>query len=538
MTDNELPFGDETQATLSGAYAQQPDAAETSGETSQDETVSAHMVAPGGFELEPEIFPEPTDGAPDDMGTGEPAAHAPANSPQGPQSEAAAPIRQAISGPQDEAASPDDPSSTGPMPAIAAAMPYDARPCAIDLDAREGSQLEMGSNTHISWAARTDVGLVRAHNEDSFLARGALFGVCDGMGGHAAGEVASAIAVRTIGEQAPEHADDTMLGAAVEAANEAVMLGAATGEGKPGMGCTASVAIIEGARMAVAHVGDSRIYLLRAGTLVRVTHDHSYVEELVDAGEITADEARTHPSRSIITRALGSDPDMYADHFGLDIERGDRIIACSDGLSSMIADSEIEALAVSSPTPHDCVDALVAAAIAEGGHDNVTVIVVDVLSDGREEKRRLARRRAVIGWVAALGAVFAAMILVLVLIINSSWYVGTNAGYVGIFQGVRGSVLGIPLSHLEQQTGVSLTDLPEATQHQLAQGISVASEQEATSTVHAYETQIAEERSKKLEVASNAQSESDTNVVGDASGAAGPQSTTQDAQQEQTQGGE
>ena len=111
----------------------------------------------------------------------------------------------------------------------------------------------------------------------------------------------------------------------------------AKGIGKPGMGSTASAVLIEGNQMAVAHVGDSRIYLLHHGTLVRITHDHSYVEELIDSGQITADEARTHPSRSVVTRALGSDPDMYADHFSLEVSDGDRIILCSDGLSGMVS---------------------------------------------------------------------------------------------------------------------------------------------------------------------------------------------------------
>ena len=115
--------------------------------------------------------------------------------------------------------------------------------------------------------------------------------------------------------------------------------------------------------MAVAHVGDSRIYLLHHGTLVRVTHDHSYVEELVDSGQITADEARNHPSRSVVTRALGSDPEMYADHFTLEVSDGDRIILCSDGLSSMILDDEIESIAVSNITPQNAADSLVSAAI-------------------------------------------------------------------------------------------------------------------------------------------------------------------------------
>ena len=269
----------------------------------------------------------------------------------------------------------------------------------MPVEGRAGADAVQGTSASLSWGARSDVGLVRGHNEDSFLIQAPLFAVCDGMGGHAAGEVASAIAVRTIAEKAPAGADDVLLGAAVEAANTAVIQGAEDGVGKPGMGCTASCCLLEEGKMSVAHVGDSRIYLLRRGTIVRVTHDHSYVEELVDSGQITADEARTHPSRSIITRALGSDPDMYADHFSLEVSNGDRVILCSDGLSSMIPDSEIEALAVSSATPQQAADNLVAAALTAGGLDNVTVVVVDVVDDGSAEKnrRRLAKRAGFVG---------------------------------------------------------------------------------------------------------------------------------------------
>lgn len=272
-----------------------------------------------------------------------------------------------------------------------------------------GAQTKSGKTATLAWAARTDVGLVRSHNEDSFLAQAPTFAVSDGMGGHAAGEVASAIAVATIAEHAPAHADDLLLGAAIESANSAVIEGAITGKGKTGMGCTASAVHIELNKMAVAHVGDSRVYLLHNGALVRLTHDHSYVEELVDAGEITADEARVHPSRSVITRALGSDPDMYADHFTIDVSAGDRVLLCSDGLSSMVEDSQIEAIAVSSATPQAAVDNLVAAALQEGGHDNVTVVVVDVVDDGVMDlhrryylKRFITIALLIVGIVAAL----------------------------------------------------------------------------------------------------------------------------------------
>jgi protein phosphatase len=292
----------------------------------------------------------------------------------------------------------------------------------IPVENREGAETRSGHTERLSWGARTDIGLVRSHNEDSFLVQPPLFAVCDGMGGHAAGEVASSIAVQTIGAQAPIHADDILLGAAVEAANAAVIEGAATGKGKPGMGCTASCVLIENNKMAIAHVGDSRIYLLHHGTLVRLTHDHSYVEELVDAGEITADEARVHPSRSIITRALGSDPDMYADHFTLDVSVGDRLIVCSDGLSSMVEDSEIEAIAVSSVTPQSAADNLTSAALSAGGHDNITVIVVDVSDDGAIEAHRTMRKRLIRRLLIFGGCILAAMVAVGLVFVNSSWY--------------------------------------------------------------------------------------------------------------------
>ena len=377
----------------------------------------------------------------------------------------------------------------------------------IPVEGRLGADAVSGSNEFISWGARSDVGLVRGHNEDSFLLRTPLFMVSDGMGGHAAGEVASSIAVETVGEQAPGTADDVLLGASVEAANMAVIEAAEQGIGKPGMGCTATAVLIEKNKMAVAHVGDSRAYVLRQGTLVRVTHDHSYVEELVDSGQITADEARTHPSRSIITRALGSDPDMYADHFSLEVNTGDRIILCSDGLSSMISDSEIESVAVSSATPQQAADNLVSAALTAGGADNVTVIVVDVLNDGvaDEIRRRLIRRAAMI--TSAVAGVLIAAFLVTAAFVRSEWYLAENGGTVAIYRGIKGDILGIPLNELVGTSAVKVSDLPSSVQDQLEQGIRVNGEEAALETIDSYHRQIDEEAVKAAQVAEGAKSD-------------------------------
>lgn len=381
----------------------------------------------------------------------------------------------------------------------------------MPVENRAGADIATGSSDHLSWGARSDVGLVRGHNEDSFLVQAPLFAVCDGMGGHAAGEVASGIAVRTIAERAPEHADEILLGAAVEAANTAVLEGALNGTGKPGMGCTATCVLIENNRMSVAHVGDSRVYLLHNGTLVRITHDHSYVEELVDLGEITADEARVHPSRSIITRALGSDPDMYADHFTLGVSSGDRIIVCSDGLSSMVSDKQIEDLAVSTATPQMAADTLVSAALTAGGHDNVTVVVVDVVEDGVASLHRAERNRGIRTWCIIALVACVAVGIALAGIVHNLWYVGNDQGTVGIYRGIADDFFGLPLSELVETTSVEVTDLPQTIQRQLDTGISVANKEEARLTVERYRDQIDADKTRAAEAAKAAQNSAGAN---------------------------
>lgn len=408
---------------------------------------------------------------------------------------------------------------------------------------RMDADVVTGHSARLSWGSRSDVGLVRGHNEDSFLVQDPVFAVCDGVGGHAAGEVASAIAVRTISQLAPDTADDARLGAAVEEANSAIISAAQSGQGRDGMGCTASAVVIDGSRMAVAHVGDSRVYLLSGGVLVRITHDHSYVEELVDAGEITADEARVHPSRSIITRALGSDLDMYADHFTLDVHAGDRIIICSDGLSSMVPDAKIESVAISCATPQAAADTLVSAALEGGGHDNVTVIVVDVEDDGTAARHAKIRKRQALVWVIVLAILFGLGAFIGVNIVDSSWYLGNNGGTVGIYQGIDAQILNVPLSHLVETTSVEVDDLPQAVQSQLAQdGIRMESEEKALSAVNSYHEQIDAEKTSAAAVASDVKSSTtdttqeststDTNASQDTSTTDTAQSSTQEGQGE------
>ncbi len=242
------------------------------------------------------------------------------------------------------------------------------------------------THTPQSFASRSDVGNVREHNEDSMLVSSPLFVVADGMGGHEAGEVASRIAVETMQQRIPKKASPEALAASVLDANEAVLRGAADGTGRPGMGTTVTAALIYDDEVVIAQVGDSRAYLLHENELQRITRDHSLVADLIEQGRLTEEEARFHPQRSVITRALGSDVNMQPDIYSLRVEKGDRLILCSDGLSSMISDETIEAIMLENKYPQEACDELVDEALAAGGLDNVTVIVIDPLGEPPEEE--------------------------------------------------------------------------------------------------------------------------------------------------------
>jgi protein phosphatase len=237
-----------------------------------------------------------------------------------------------------------------------------------------------------SWrtGAATDVGLVRANNQDRFLVAEPLFAVADGMGGHAAGEVASATAVTALAEAFTDWTP-TGLAAAARAANRAVWDQAQTDVGLRGMGTTlvalAFVGPAGAEELAVAHVGDSRLYLLRGGELAQVTADHSLVAELVLQGQIRPEEAEFHPQRHVLTRALGVDPDVAVDLSTIEPAIGDRYLLCSDGLSKELSDPQVGSVLRRLADPEEAARELVQQAKDRGGNDNITVIVVDVVAD-------------------------------------------------------------------------------------------------------------------------------------------------------------
>ena len=225
----------------------------------------------------------------------------------------------------------------------------------------------------ISFGSRTDIGYVRDHNEDSLIIIPPLFAVADGMGGHEAGEIASEITVNTLAELAPSHLDAEGLTAAVEAANYNVMKAPRQGIGRDGMGTTLTAAMLEGERLLIAQVGDSRAYLLHKGHLQQITRDHSLMADLIEAGQITPEEARVHPDRSVITRAIGSDIHMRPDIYELNVDAGDRILLCSDGLSNVMADQEMLFEVAHGVRKSDCCQRLLRIAKNRGAPDNVTV---------------------------------------------------------------------------------------------------------------------------------------------------------------------
>jgi PPM family protein phosphatase len=238
----------------------------------------------------------------------------------------------------------------------------------------------------ISCAGNTDVGVVRSGNEDSFLldcSKG-LFIVADGMGGHAAGEVASEMAVQIVAKELgslrglSDGEAAARMRSAIRKANAAIFDRTLAEHDKRGMGTTTTVMVLFSRRYLIGQVGDSRAYLLREGNLLQLTKDHSYVQEQVDAGLLTPEQARTHPYSNVITRCVGANEDVAPDVYFGNLEQGDVVLLASDGLTGMLEDQQIATIMGAEDNPEGAVNKMIADANRRGGLDNITAIVVRV----------------------------------------------------------------------------------------------------------------------------------------------------------------
>jgi PPM family protein phosphatase len=233
-------------------------------------------------------------------------------------------------------------------------------------------------------AVVTDTGRRRLGNEDAYVFRPPLFAIADGMGGARAGEIAAGLAAAALEEGSGGTHGESGLGALIADANRRIWERSLADPSTAGMGTTVTIALVDAPAGTVVfgHVGDSRAYRLREGVIEQVTTDHSLVAELVESGILTPEEAERHPQRSAITRALGTEPDVEPDVFTLEGEPGDLFLICSDGLSDMLSEDEIaQAIASAERDPAEAGEALVAAANAQGGEDNITVVLFELIDD-------------------------------------------------------------------------------------------------------------------------------------------------------------
>ena len=228
-------------------------------------------------------------------------------------------------------------------------------------------------------AAVTDPGRTRRHNEDSYVIEPPLFAIADGMGGAQAGEVASGLATAALKEGQADAAGEQRIADLIQEANRRVYDRSSSDPNTSGMGTTITVALVEDDHVAFGHVGDSRAYLIRDASMEQLTEDHSLVNELLKTGKLSREEAETHPQRSVITRALGTDPDVDVDTFSVRAENGDLFLLCSDGLTDMVSEESILDLVERHRADIDgALRALVKEANRGGGQDNITVVAFEI----------------------------------------------------------------------------------------------------------------------------------------------------------------
>ncbi|MFZ3063610.1 MAG: Stp1/IreP family PP2C-type Ser/Thr phosphatase [Actinomycetota bacterium] len=238
--------------------------------------------------------------------------------------------------------------------------------------------------SNVRYAAKTDIGKLREINEDTFLVEDKIFAVADGMGGHRAGEVASSMAIDILKKRAGEFEEgDTpqriqkMLKEALDEVNDAIVKKGETQGDYLGMGTTLTAFHISERRIFLVHIGDSRAYLIRKEKITQLTQDHTLVADMVGKGEISEEEARIHPLKNILVRALGTDVKAEADLLSEEVQPGDRILLCSDGLSSMLRDEEILSIVNESESLENACQRLIDTANTNGGEDNITVVLVE-----------------------------------------------------------------------------------------------------------------------------------------------------------------
>ena len=398
-------------------------------------------------------------------------------------------------------------------------------------------------------AAVSHVGKIRANNQDSGYAGTHLFVVADGMGGHAGGDVASAIAIKRVIETdkpfASAHDAEFALQSALLAANSLITETVFEHPELTGMGTTVSAILRLGDKLAIAHIGDSRIYRFRSGRLEQISADHTFVQRLVDSGRITPEEAAVHPRRSVLMRVLGDiDASPEIDTAVLDALPGDRWLLCSDGLSSYVSDDKIKAALKSAPDPDAAAHRLVKDSLDQGAPDNVTVVILDIGDDDSsasappklvgsaseplsfeasiarkplrlptlplhplkstlhedshfepesdeylqeliaEDRRRHRRRR--ITWLIALALVIA--LLVTVLMAGYRWtqthyFVGANGYTIAIFKGVQQDIGPVKLSSVYEVTSIQLNELSTFERQQVEETITADSLQDAREIV-------------------------------------------------------
>ncbi|WP_138759853.1 PP2C family protein-serine/threonine phosphatase, partial [Modestobacter altitudinis] len=383
----------------------------------------------------------------------------------------------------------------------------------------------------LRYAARSDRGLIRGTNQDSVYAGPRLLAVADGMGGHAAGDVASKVVIAAL-----EHLDDDApSGDLLQALRQAVFDGSEhlrevirEAPHLEGMGTTLTAVLFAGGRLGLCHVGDSRAYLMRDGELAQITHDDTFVQTLIDDGRITEEEASSHPQRSLLLRALNGQ-DVEPDLSMRDARAGDRYLLCSDGLSGVVT-FETLAAAMRDPDPQATADRLIELALRSGGPDNITCIVADVVEDDgrgalidpvvdgaagdnrgqREVDPRSAagraaladpqpaqvnpavattsppvRRRPLRTALVSLAAlvVLAAAAIGGYLFVMGHWFVGVaetaDGNEVAVFQGLDASIVGVDLFRLDEATGLATTDLTQAARSRVTGGIDASDRDDA-----------------------------------------------------------